>query len=174
MPISPSIVLIDTAKYMIVFPLAMVVMDLLRAPADMRRILLKRGVLASVIAIALAKIGGALYYDPRPFAAHHFTPILSHAADNGFPSDHTLLAFTCVFLLFSQLSITETILAGLAAMLVAFSRVRIGLHSPLDIAGSILFAAIAVGVSVIMFPSPWSQKGRERNEEQYNTFPEKT
>ena len=124
-----SIALVYTAKYLIVIPLLMVVIDFLRAPVDERHVLLKRSVLASVIAIALAKIGGALYYDPRPFAAHHFTPILAHAPDNGFPSDHTLLAFTCVFLLLGQLSISEMILTGMAAVLVAIARVHIGLHS---------------------------------------------
>src|SRR6266550_4734024 len=40
----------------------------------------------------VALIASKLYYDPRPFVAGHFVPLIAHSADNGFPSDHMLLS----------------------------------------------------------------------------------
>ena len=155
---------IIAAKYLIVAPLLLVLWEFWRANGPTRRVLLKRGLLAGVIAIALAKIGGALYYEPRPFMAHHFTPLIPHEPDNGFPSDHTLLAFTCVFLLLAQRAAPIAILAGACAVAVASARIASGLHSPLDIAASILFAALGVGVSVLTFRT---HQGRRRKEETF-------
>src|SRR4051812_25819173 len=43
-----------------------------------------------VAAIIIAKIAGAIYYDPQPFVVGNFIPLIEHSIDNGFPSDHTL------------------------------------------------------------------------------------
>ena len=51
-----------------------------------------------VVSYVFALVGGLLYYDPRPFAIGHFQPLIAHAADNGFPSDHALLAAALVAL----------------------------------------------------------------------------
>ncbi len=142
---------IIAAKYLIVVPLLLLVWEFWRAGSEAQRILVRRGLLAGVIAIALAKTGGALYNEPRPFVAHHFTPLIPHEADNGFPSDHTLLAFTCAFLLLGQRAMPLSLLAGLFAAAVACARIVSGLHSPLDIGASILFAALAVGISNLAF-----------------------
>ncbi len=142
---------IIAAKYLIVVPLLLLMWEFVRANSEQRRTLMRRGLLAGVIALALAKIGGAMYSEPRPFVAHHFTPLIPHEADNGFPSDHTLLAFTCVFLLFAQGAMPWALLAGLFAAAVACARIASGLHSPLDIGASIVFAALAVGISTFVF-----------------------
>src|SRR5918911_1623581 len=49
-----------------------------------------------VLSYVFAQVGGLLYYDPRPFAVGHFQPLIPHAADNGFPSDHALVAAVLV------------------------------------------------------------------------------
>ncbi len=143
------------AKYLIILPLLLVCWEFWRATPQERQTMLRRGILAGILALAFAKIGGALYNEPRPFVAHHFTPLIPHEPDNGFPSDHTLLAFTCVFLLLAQLAVSEFILAALFGLVIAASRVRSGLHSPLDIGASIVFAALAVGISTLVFRSTW-------------------
>src|SRR5919199_4897641 len=51
-----------------------------------------------VLSYVFAQIGGFVYNDPRPFAVEHFQPLLAHAADNGFPSDHALVAAALVAL----------------------------------------------------------------------------
>jgi len=50
-----------------------------------RRVLLLRGLLVCILAVVLAKGGGALYNEPRPFVVQHIAPLIPHEADNGFP-----------------------------------------------------------------------------------------
>src|SRR4051812_12967921 len=63
-----------------------------------RRRVRVRLVLISAIALPLSylfgRLAGHLWYDTRPFVDSGVTPLLSYTADNGFPSDHMLLAAT--------------------------------------------------------------------------------
>src|SRR4051812_12727722 len=48
---------------------------------------------AAVVALGLAAVGAHFVFQARPFIPDGHTPLLiPHAADNGFPSDHTTLA----------------------------------------------------------------------------------
>lgn len=46
---------------------------------------------AGLLVYSLGLLANHLYFDPRPFVVGHFTPLVYHAPDNGFPSDHSLL-----------------------------------------------------------------------------------
>lgn len=99
------------------------------------------GIITLIVTFILTRIGSAAYFDPRPFADGTVTPLLPHAADNGFPSDHTALAASvavATFLMNKKLGI----ILGLVAILVGASRVVAHVHSPIDIIGSIVFACI--------------------------------
>lgn len=98
-------------------------------------------VVGGVITLLLAKIGSLLFYDPRPFVQGHFVPILKHAVDNGFPSDHTLLA---AFLAWASLVYSRKLgsILLIVAVLVGLARMAAGVHHSLDILGSFVFAAI--------------------------------
>ena len=85
----------------------------------------------------IAKVVGHLYFDPRPFVVGHFTPLLSHAADNGFPSDHTLFGAAIAAVIFRFSRKTGTFLLFLA-IFVGVARVFAGVHHTVDIAGSIV------------------------------------
>ena len=89
----------------------------------------------------LGLIGSALYYDPRPFVTGGIIPLISHAANNGFPSDHALAAFalTAVFFAFDHKK--AKILFVLAAI-VAFARVLVGVHHYLDVEAGLVFALL--------------------------------
>jgi len=50
------------------------------------------GIIAGLVGLILVKVGGAIFYDTRPFVLHNVIPIYPSTADNGFPSDHTALA----------------------------------------------------------------------------------
>lgn len=105
----------------------------------------KRFVLVSIagggLSLGLAKIGAKLYYDTRPFVTSHLTPYFSHAADNGFPSDHTLLASFLGFIVWRYNRRAGSLLLGLA-VLIGLSRVIAGVHHLSDIVGSFIFAFI--------------------------------
>lgn len=100
---------------------------------------------AGILTFALGRLAGLIYFDPRPFVVEHFTPLVAHAADNGFPSDHTLLVAALAMVgtyWNARLGITLWILA----VLVAVSRVYVGVHHPIDVAASIIIALVAVFV----------------------------
>ncbi|MHB2028484.1 MAG: phosphatase PAP2 family protein [Acidimicrobiales bacterium] len=98
-----------------------------------------------VLALVLDLIAGDVYYDPRPFVTHHLVPIIAHAADNGFPSDHALLTSFLAFTLFLYSKRTGIFLFVIA-LLVSWARVAANIHSPLDIAGGFIIAAFALFV----------------------------
>lgn len=135
-------VIVFCAKYLFVVPLLLLAAVFLREGGANRRVLVLRAVLVLVVSVVLAKGGGALYEEPRPFVVRQVAPLIPHAADNGFPSDHTLLSFACAFLLL-PFEKRMGIVAVAAACGVGWGRVASLLHSPLDIAASMGFAALA-------------------------------
>ncbi|MGH7195846.1 MAG: phosphatase PAP2 family protein [Candidatus Saccharimonadales bacterium] len=98
-------------------------------------------ILAGIVAFILSRIGGHFYVDQRPFVAQHVKPLLAHAADNGFPSDHALLTGTLTAITYffnkkiANIMLVLTIIIGIA-------RVLARVHSPLDIAGGWVFGVI--------------------------------
>jgi len=99
--------------------------------------------LAGVIAYCLAKLGAVLYNDPRPFMVSHVAPYFTSSTDNGFPSDHTLLASLIGFL-----TIRYDRKAGIAllvlAVLIAVARVVAGVHHVADVIGAFVFSGAGV------------------------------
>src|SRR5947209_227825 len=94
-----------------------------------------------IVAYIAAQIGGAIYNDPRPFAVGHFRPLIAHVADNGFPSDHSLMA--AALLAAVALAGVRWALALLPlAILVEWARVGAGLHHPIDVVGSDVCVAV--------------------------------
>ncbi len=91
-------------------------------------------------------IADHLFYNPRPFVVGHFTPLIPHKPDNGFPSDHVSLLSTIasvVFIFNRRLSVLFWVLA----LFVGVSRVYVGVHHPIDIIGSIIIATTMVILS---------------------------
>ncbi len=137
-----NVLTIICAKYLFVINLLLVAWVWWHITNQERRTLVLRAVIVGLVAIVLARAGGALYNEPRPFVAHHFAPLIPHEADNGFPSDHTLLVFACFFLIvpFEKRAAGP---AALVAVTVGLARVACGLHSWLDIVTSIVMGATA-------------------------------
>lgn len=94
----------------------------------------------------VAKGVGFLYYNPRPFVVGDFIPLVSHASDNGFPSDHTLILATlaAIVIFYNRLG---GILLFLFALTVGVFRVFAGVHHVVDIVGSIGIAIIGALVT---------------------------
>jgi len=91
----------------------------------------------------ISEVAGRIYYNPRPFAAGNFQPLIPHKANNGFPSHHALLTFALsaiVFLFSRRLSLVLWALA----LFVGFSRVYSGVHHMVDIGGSLFISIIPV------------------------------
>ena len=130
------------ARYLFLIVLFVATRVFWKASAAGRRVLLLRGLIVLALGVLLAKGGGALWQDPRPFVVSHHRPLIAHAPDTGFPSDHALLTFGCAFLLLPFSCKAALVAIGLA-LLVGISRVACGLHWPVDIIAGMVFAAVA-------------------------------
>ncbi len=93
----------------------------------------------------VSKAAAHVYFDPRPFVVNNFVPLIPHAADNGFPSDHTLLtgAIASVVWLYNK---KISAILWLIALIVGTSRVLAGIHHPVDIVGAIVISIIITAV----------------------------
>jgi membrane-associated phospholipid phosphatase len=101
--------------------------------------------LGAVLAIALTTAIGALWDRPRPFVAEHFVPLIGHAPDASFPSDHlaALGAVTiCVWFTSRRLGIVTAIIAAV----VAFARVFVGVHYVSDVGAGFVLGLMCGGL----------------------------
>lgn len=137
-----NILAIGAAKYLYLLGLLIGLVVLWKLPAARKKHLIIYGILSGVLALVIARLAGLVYFDPRPFVIGHFTPLVSHSPDNGFPSDHTLLLAAIAAVLWPY-SRKGAVLAGVIAVVVGAARVYVGIHHPVDIIGSIVFAVLA-------------------------------
>jgi membrane-associated phospholipid phosphatase len=105
--------------------------------------------LAALIAVALVQPISSAADEARPFVALHFHPLIAHAADAGFPSDHSTAAGAVATGLFF-LSWRLGLFASLAALLVAFSRIYVGVHFPQDVAAGLALGAVVAVAGVYL------------------------
>ena len=139
-------IIIFCAKYLIWIALALAGYFFLSASPEGKRRLVVLGLVALPLAYVVALAAGKVFYDPRPFVSGGFEPLIPHAADNGFPSDHALLlsAIASVFLFADR---KKSVSLWALALVVGAARVLAGVHHPLDIAGSILISLVAAYVA---------------------------
>lgn len=100
----------------------------------------------ALLALALGQLLGSLFPESRPFVSDHFTPLVAHAADGSFPSDHLLVLGALVggCLVASRPLATA---ATVMALLVAAARVYVGIHHPVDVIAGFL-VGVACGLAV--------------------------
>lgn len=102
-------------------------------------------ILSLIVGFFIIKSIVFFYYEPRPFITYPISPLISHSADDSFPSDHTsilaIITFSFLFYktYFFKFLLTSTILTG-------FSRVYVGVHYPLDILGGFLVGILSVSL----------------------------
>lgn len=135
-------VVIFCAKYLFVLVVLLYLLALFQASRHQRKAYVAALIIAGIVAVILDKLGGKLYYDPRPFISHHYVPLIQHVADNGFPSEHTTFSMTiAVTLAYYRRHLGW--LAILVALIVGLARIDVHVHSPIDIIGGILIGVIA-------------------------------
>jgi undecaprenyl-diphosphatase len=134
------------AKYLIAVPVLVLLAYFLFSRGKVLRQLAWLTLLSLPVAYILGRIAGVLYNDPRPFVVDNFTPLITHAADNGFPSDHTLFAATLAMIVL-YVNKRVGIALWIVALLIGISRIFAGVHHTTDIIGSVIIALIAVLLS---------------------------
>lgn len=138
------------AKYLIYIIIAITAVYVLMQEKKRRRDILIFAVIVLPFSYILAKLASLAYYDPRPFVvgppAGGFAPLIPHVADNGFPSDHTLLSSAIAMTIFPFSKKIGAILFALA-LVVGFSRVLAGVHHSVDILASAMIAMLVCYVT---------------------------
>jgi undecaprenyl-diphosphatase len=128
----------------------------------------RAGLIATAIAAALAlganQVIGLFWYEPRPFMLGIGRTLMTHAPENSFPSDHTTF----------MLSVGAGLLATAAApawgrivialgLLVAWARIYLGLHFPVDMLASGVIGGFFGGAAPFLLSPvrrwvmPWAQ-----------------
>jgi undecaprenyl-diphosphatase len=134
-------------------PLLLLGLGLLGDPDRRRRT--ARSVLAMCLGLGLNLAIGLAWPQPRPFMVPLGHTWIPHAPDPSFPSDH-MTVFTTLALAFladRDWKVGTPLLA--AALLVAWARVFLGVHFPLDMLGSVLVS----GLALVLLKPLWRRVG---------------
>lgn len=140
-----NFLIIFAANYLIYILALVWLVSLIQIPKAKRRAYLVFLIIAFAFAAVGDKVLGMLYNNPRPFVVEGITPLVKHAADNGFPSGHTLFSMMFATTAFSFNRRLGIILAVLA-VIVGFGRILAHVHHTIDIFGSIV---LAIGVTYL-------------------------
>ena len=115
----------------------------------------RAGLIATAASAAFAlganQVVGLLWFEPRPFMMGIGRTLVAHAPENSFPSDHTTFMFTVGL----GLIVTRAapawgkVVVGLG-LLVAWARIYLGLHFPVDMIASILIAGCFSGAAAFL------------------------
>ncbi len=100
-------------------------------------------------ALCISYLCGALWPHARPFVLGLGHAFFAHKATASFPSNHTIIIATLAFtLIFDRRWAGWGYAVLVLAAVVGLSRVYLGVHFPLDIAGGLLLAPVAAGLAV--------------------------
>lgn len=133
------------AKYLWIASVAVALFAFYKSESKTR--FFKFGVLLLPLSYITGLIGRSLYYNPRPFVVDGVAPLIEHAADNGFPSDHTLLVATLAALV-TVFDRKLGVVLWIIAAIVATSRVLAGVHHGVDVVAS---GAISIAVALVIY-----------------------
>lgn len=120
---------------------------------DARRPLLAT-VLGVSVALGINQLLGLLWYEPRPFMVGLGHTLTFHAVENSFPSDHATFLWSLGFALIATGAARGWgTLVCLCGLLVAWARIYLGLHFPIDMAASLFVGLAGGGVARAALPA---------------------
>lgn len=150
--IDTAIVIADDLIYLI--PVLLLVLWL--SGDEARRSLAIKACLVVILGVGMNQVIGLVLQQPRPFMIGLGHAWIPHAADSSFPSDHmTVFAGVGLTLLLDGAPWFGliTLIVGLS---IAWARVFLGVHFPLDMLG-----AVGVAACSYLITSPlWRRAGR--------------
>lgn len=108
-----------------------------------------RACLTTLLALGANQVIILLWQHPRPFMIGLGHAWMEHAADSSFPSDHMTVFSAIGLTLLAGGAPAPGVLTLLAGLCVAWARVFLGVHFPLDMTGAFVVATI---VCVVVAP----------------------
>lgn len=143
----PSAVLLTIAKLLADYaiwlvPLALVI-GWLRG-SDATRKLMLEATASGFAGLLIAQAIGLVWQHPRPVMIGLGNTLVPHAADSSFPSDHLTLIWAVAFsFLMHQRPRVAGVFLALLGLPMAWARIYLGVHFPLDMLGAALVACIS-------------------------------
>lgn len=113
------------------------------------------GLLATSTAAGLAlganQLVGFLWYEPRPFMIGLGRTLIPHVPENSFPSDHTTFILAVgIALMTTRAAPTWGKAVIVLGGVVAWSRIYLGLHYPIDMLGSAVIAGLFGSIAALL------------------------
>jgi membrane-associated phospholipid phosphatase len=110
--------------------------------------------LATLIAVGLNQPLVSAFAEARPYTAHpQLLALASRSTDFSFPSDHAVMAGAAAGGLWLASRLLGVI-AGIAALVMAFARVYIAAHYPWDVAAGLIFGALVALLGWVLLRAP--------------------
>ena len=115
----------------------------LRGSEQIRKLMIE-ATAAGLTALLLNQLIGLVWYHPRPFEIGLGHTLIAHVVDSSFPSDHLALLWAVgfSFLLHARLRRVGALLA-LLGLPMAWARIYLGVHFPLDVMGAAMVAGLS-------------------------------
>ena len=142
----PDLLVLWTAKFFATYAILLIPISLLAGwlwGTERSRKLLLEAAASGLVGLLMAQVIALVYFHPRPFVFGLGHLLIPHAPNASFPSDHLTLIWAVSFNLL--LHPRTRFLGGLLALLglpVAWARIFLGVHFPLDMVG-------AAGVGIV-------------------------
>ena len=106
-------------------------------------------------AYIVSRVVGMIYFRPRPFIPLDFVPLIAQSPlSKSFPSSHSIVAFAGAFMLYKFNKQWGRWALGCAVM-IAISRVLVGVHYPTDILAGAVLGVILSGLIYRYRKSLW-------------------
>lgn len=143
-PASPNVVLLAVAKVLAdqaiwLAPMALII-GWFRGNERTRKLMLE-ATASGLAGLLINQVIGLFWQHPRPFMMGLGNTFIPHVADSSFPSDHLTLLWSIAFsFLMHQRSRLAGMVLALLGLPVAWARIYLGVHFPLDMVGAALIA----------------------------------
>ncbi len=148
-----AIATVIAKRLILIFPLFTVICWFWGAPQNMtrQRAFACKAAFAIVIGLVISWIAGYVAPHERPFMMGIGTNFLVHEPTPSFPSNHGTIVFTFALAFLFWLRTWVGLVMLIPAIIIAWSRIYLGVHWPLDMVGAFILALIACGLSQILW-----------------------
>ena len=136
------------AEYAIWAVPALIGVGWLRGSEDNRKAMLV-ATASGLLRLLFNQLIGLVWMHPRPFMIGLGHTLIPHTADSSFPSDHLTLWWAVAFSLLMQREQRRTaIVMAFLGLPMAWARIYLGVHFPIDMLGAIAVAVLSARLSL--------------------------